>query len=206
MSKLEIHSVQFIKSAVKPRDFIHDGRPQIAFCGRSNVGKSTLINTLVNRKQMARASSTPGRTREVNYFLINDAFYFVDLPGYGYAKVPHALRDAWRPMIEEYIRGNESLRGMILIIDVRRTPGEQDLQLAAWLEEEGRPYLPVLTKRDKVSNNELQVQMRQARKKLGLHPEEAVLTFSALTKQGRDDILAMIRELLDEEDEEESES
>lgn len=199
MPRLEIKSATFIKSAVSPKDYLRDGRPQIAFAGRSNVGKSSLINSLVNQKGLARTSSTPGKTREINYFLINNAFYFVDLPGFGYAKVAKSVRDAWRPMVESYIDGNDALKGLILLIDVRRTPSDMDLQLAEWLEAAEKPYLPVLTKRDKVSNNELQVLLRATRKALHLSPIESVLTYSTTKRQGRDELLSLIQELLEAE-------
>lgn len=200
MPRLEIKNVKFVKSAVAAKDHLRDGRPQIAFAGRSNVGKSSLINLLLNQK-LARTSATPGKTREVNYFLINNAFYFVDLPGYGYAKVAKTMRDAWRPMVENYIVDNEALRGLILLIDVRRAPSDMDLQLAAWLEEQEIPYLPVLTKRDKVSNNELQMQLRATRKALDLPADEPIVTFSSIKKQGRDELLELIRDLLEDEGE-----
>ncbi len=199
MPRLEIKSATFIKSAVSPKDYLRDGRPQIAFAGRSNVGKSSLINSLVNQKGLARTSSTPGKTREINYFLINNAFYFVDLPGFGYAKVAKSVRDAWRPMVESYIDENDALKGLILLIDVRRTPSDMDLQLAEWLEAAEKPYLPVLTKRDKVSNNELQVLLRATRKALHLSPIESVLTYSTTKRQGRDELLSLIQELLEAE-------
>lgn len=199
MPRLEIKSATFIKSAVSPKDYLRDGRPQIAFAGRSNVGKSSLINSLVNQKGLARTSSTPGKTREINYFLINNAFYFVDLPGFGYAKVAKSVRDAWRPMVESYIDENDALKGLILLIDVRRTPSDMDLQLVEWLEAAEKPYLPVLTKRDKVSNNELQVLLRATRKALHLSPIESVLTYSTTKRQGRDELLSLIQELLETE-------
>ena len=119
---MKISSVEFVKSAVKVRDFPPELRGEIAFAGRSNVGKSSLINTLVNRKKLAKISSTPGRTRTINYFVINDDFYFVDLPGYGYAKVSKSMRESWRPMVDNYLK-SKRLAGLILIIDIRRNPG-----------------------------------------------------------------------------------
>ncbi|MCX7011519.1 MAG: ribosome biogenesis GTP-binding protein YihA/YsxC [Candidatus Sumerlaeota bacterium] len=195
MADFLIKSAEFVKSAVSPQGLIRDGLPQVAFAGRSNVGKSSLLNTLVNRRGLARTSGTPGRTREVNYFLINGAFYFVDLPGYGYAKVSRSVSEAWKPLIESYIRDNAALRVMIVILDARRVPGAEDLQLIEWLEAANVPYLPILTKRDKLTLAQFREQERKVRAALGLPDDAELAVFSAKTRLGREPLLNMIGEL-----------
>ena len=188
-----IQSAEFIKSAPNARNLIKDDLPQIAFAGRSNVGKSSLINTLVNQRQLARASSTPGRTREVNYFKINGGFYFVDLPGYGYAKAPKSMRNAWRPLVEAYLANNSALRVAIVILDVRRIPSGGDLELIDWLEQAGLSYLPILTKRDKLTKNAFAKQEKNIRASLGL--EDPLAVFSSKTREGKEPLLEMIGDL-----------
>jgi len=195
MDDFIVKTAAFVKSAVSPRDLIRDGLPQVAFAGRSNVGKSSLLNTLANRRGLARTSGTPGRTREVNYFLINGAFYFVDLPGYGYAKVSRSVSVAWKPLIEAYIRDNPALRVMIVILDARRVPGAEDLQLIEWLEAANVAYLPILTKRDKLTLNQFREQERKIRAALGFPDEVELAVFSAKTRLGREPLLNMIGEL-----------
>ena len=192
MQPFVIQSSRFIKSAFGLRDFLRDGRPQAAFAGRSNVGKSSLINALLGRRKLARISSTPGRTREINYYLVNEAFYFVDLPGYGYAKVSRSVSHTWRPMVEGYIHDNASLRLMIVILDARRIPGSGDLELIDWLQAAGVSFLPVLTKRDKLSKNEFRVQEGKIRAALGISAEASLIAFSARTREGRDSLLEEI--------------
>ncbi len=130
---MKILSAEFVLSAKEPAHYPPAVLPEIAFAGRSNVGKSSLINTLLNRKGLARTSNTPGRTQEINFFRVNDRFAFIDLPGYGYAKVPESIRKQWGPMVETYLRERDTLRLVVLILDVRRDPSEEDLQLIDWL-------------------------------------------------------------------------
>src|SRR5512141_2173198 len=132
-----IRSTTFIKSAVKPDAYPDPNLPEVAFCGRSNVGKSSLINVLVNRKNLVRTSSTPGRTQLINFFDVNGTFTLVDLPGYGFAKVPLSVKKEWGPMMETYLSRRPNLRGVVLILDVRRTPGDEDLQMLSWLRTYG---------------------------------------------------------------------
>ena len=196
MNPLVIKSSQFIKSAPAARHLLRDGRLQIAFAGRSNVGKSSLINALLGRRNLARTSSTPGRTREINYYLVNESFYFVDLPGYGYAKVSRSISRSWRPLVEAYVRGNASLRLVIVILDARRLPGPHDFELIHWLQACGAPFLPVLTKRDKLSPSAFRGQEPKVRAALGIPDQTPLAVFSARTREGRDAVLAAIAERL----------
>ncbi len=152
---MKITSAEFVTSATKPSQYPTEGLPEIAFAGRSNVGKSSLINVLVNRKRLVKTSSTPGRTQLVNFFDINDYITFVDLPGYGYAKVPASVRKKWGPMIETYLSGRNTLKGVVVILDIRRTPREEEHNLIEWLEHYAIPSILVLTKTDKLSKIKL---------------------------------------------------
>jgi GTP-binding protein len=194
---MKILSAKFLRSAVSPRDFLADGRPQIAFAGKSNVGKSSLLNTLASVHRLARISSTPGCTRLINFFLINDQFYFVDLPGYGYAKVSKKERIAWRKMVESYLLDNTALRLLILILDVRRTPSEAECEFVEWLKLNQIPYAIVITKIDKIGRSTVGRQMRIIRETIGTSVEESnLLTFSARTGEGRKEILGRISQAL----------
>ena len=166
-----------------------DGRPEIAFLGRSNVGKSSLLNSLLQRKGLARTSNTPGRTQSINFFLINDAFYFVDLPGYGFAKVSKSMRSDWGKMAEEYLSQREQLALSIQLVDSRHKPSQLDLQLHEWLEFNQKDYLVVATKTDKLSSNELTKQVRLIETEM---PETKVIPFSSQTGKGRDSVWSSI--------------
>ena len=192
---LIVKSTEFVKSATRPAHYPEGELPEIAFAGRSNVGKSSLVNVLVNRKNLVRTSSTPGRTQLINFFKVNEDFMLVDLPGYGYAKVPLALKKQWRPMMETYLSRRRNLRGVVLILDVRRTPVEEDLQMLAWLRTYSIPPIVVITKCDKVSKNERARQTAVIVKTLGLVKEELNF-FSALSREGKDGIWARIDTLL----------
>ena len=145
-----IKSAEFITSAARPDQYPRDESPEVAFAGRSNVGKSALINCLIQRKNLVRTSRTPGRTQLINFFKINDSFRFVDLPGYGYAKVSQSLRATWGPMIETYLDSRENLRGIVQIMDLRHPPTPDDISLWSWLKEKQIPAVPILTKADKL--------------------------------------------------------
>lgn len=193
---MNVFQADFIKSAAKPKDYPPPGLPEVAFVGRSNVGKSSLINVLAGRKGLVRTSSTPGRTQLINFFDINGILTLVDLPGYGYAKAPPALRKQWGPMIENYLAQRESLKAVVLILDIRREPSDGDLQMLNWLETYNIPPIIVLTKCDKLSKNE------QAKQK-GLiaaaikRDKGMLLPFSALSKDGRDGIWGEIFNVLE---------
>ena len=189
-----IKSAEFVKSAVSPSQYPPETLPEIAFAGRSNVGKSSLINVLVNRKRLVKTSSTPGRTQLINFFRINDRIMFVDIPGYGYAKVPPAVRRQWRPMIETYLTTRKCLRGAVLLMDIRRQPGEKDRTLRDWLDYHGIAVILVLTKADKISKIKRIRQVNLAVDALGV-PKTDIILFSAKTRQGREQVLRAIQHL-----------
>src|SRR5262245_13043929 len=182
---MKITSATFVKSATSPEHYPRDGRPEIAFMGRSNVGKSSLINSLLGVRGLARTSSTPGRTQLINFFLINDAFHFVDLPGYGYARVPRDVKKHWGPMVEKYLATRASLVLSIVITDSRQGPTELDLLMKEWLEARGKPFIIVATKADKLSSNKLRVNLSRASAVLG---KKELVTYSAVTRSGADRI------------------
>jgi GTP-binding protein len=187
---MKIKSAKFVKSATSPEHYPRDGRPEIVFMGRSNVGKSSLINSLLGVKGLARTSNTPGRTQLINFFLINDAFYFVDLPGYGYARVPTDIKKLWGPMIEKYLATRPNLMLSILITDSRHEPTQLDLLMRDWLEARGRPFIIIATKSDKLSSNQLRANLSRASAVFG--KEEEIVAYSAVTRRGADRIWKMI--------------
>lgn len=192
---MKISSAEFVKSATQPGNYPPAEYPEIAFAGRSNVGKSSLINVLVRRKNLVRTSSTPGRTQLINFFTVNQSFNLVDLPGYGFAKVPLAVKKAWGPMIRTYLELREGLMGVVFILDIRRVPQEEDLKMLDWLEEFGVPTIPVITKIDKVNRSQRDKQLRLIAAATGL-PEDAFSLFSATTREGTDDIWERIEDAL----------
>jgi len=186
-----IRSAEFVKSAVKPEHYPDEDTPEIAFVGRSNVGKSSLINTLLNRRSLVKTSSTPGRTQLINFFNINDAFMFVDLPGYGYARVPQSVTKTWGSMIETYLASRKTLRGVVMLMDIRREPGKDEDDLIAWFKHYDIPAIYVLTKADKFSNQQRVVNHNRCVKSLGLDPSQ-LIAFSAKTRLGKEKVLASI--------------
>ncbi len=186
---MKIISAEFVKSAFERAHWPADGRPEIAFLGRSNVGKSSLLNSLLNRKGLARTSNTPGRTQSINFFLINDSFYFVDLPGYGFAKVSKSMRSDWGKMAEEYLSQREQLTLCIQLIDSRHKPSQLDLQLNEWLEFNQKHYLVVATKADKLSTNELTKQVKLIESEM---PKSKVIPYSSQSGKGRDSVWSAI--------------
>lgn len=167
---------------------------EIAFAGKSNVGKSSLINGLLNRKALARTSSTPGKTQTINFYNINEQFYFVDLPGYGYAKVSAKERENWGKMIERYLNNSEKLVLVFLLVDIRHDPSANDKIMYDWIVESGFSPVIIATKLDKIKRSQYQKNMSAIRKKLGMDSEDVMFAYSALTKQGRDEILDFIEE------------
>jgi len=201
---MKILSVEFIKSCEQPEQFPRDRMPAIAFAGRSNVGKSSLINSLLRRKGLARVSRTPGKTQMINVFLVTTDdpkvrhFYAVDLPGYGYAKVSKTIRARWQPLIEQYLTGNEELRGVLLLVDSRRTE-RQDAEAVDWLLRSGLPVLLVATKSDKLSRSERAASLSALRDTFTLPEEADVVAYSSVTHEGRDELWQAIRKMLNDE-------
>ena len=190
-----IKSAKFVTSAVKPVQYPDAAIPEIAFAGRSNVGKSSLINVLVNRKNLVKTSSTPGRTRLINFFKINKKFFFVDLPGYGYAKVRASVRNGWGPMIEKYIETRRTLKGVVLIMDVRRIPDKRELNFIAWIKHIKIPFILILNKADKISKTNRQKQLKIATETLSVNKEDIIL-FSSKSKLGKEIVLDAIEKLI----------
>lgn len=184
---MEIRSVEFHRAAYKADDFPRDGRPQFAIVGRSNVGKSSLINAIFRRKDLARVSQTPGKTQAIQFYLVNEAVYVVDLPGYGYAKVPRELVSSWGALINDYLERSDALRLIFVLLDIRRTPSPDDLQMIDWVRSAGRNFRLVLTKVDKVSNNERAVAKRRIAKDAGVELTD-MITFSKMTREGVDQL------------------
>ena len=178
---MKITSATFVKSATSPEHYPRDGRPEIAFMGRSNVGKSSLINSLLGVRGLARTSSTPGRTQLINFFLINNAFHFVDLPGYGYARVPRDVKKLWGPMVEKYLATRPGLVLSIVITDSRHEPTELDQRMKQWLEAREKPFIVIATKADKLSSNQLRASLSRASAVLGTNE---VVAYSAVTRSG----------------------
>lgn len=190
-------SAEFKIAAQAPRDFPADPRPQIAFAGRSNVGKSSLINMLLGRRALARTSATPGRTRQIHFYLVDEAWWCVDLPGFGYAKVSRAERETWRRLIEAYVAQAETLRAVVFLIDARHGPLANDVQLLDWLLHVQVPFIPVLTKADKVSHGALARQRRAMEREVPILAACEPLAVSAKTRLGREALLDRIEAYLD---------
>jgi GTP-binding protein len=195
--RLVIRNVEFIggmaeKHGWRPESFL----PEVAFAGRSNVGKSSLLNALVRRKSFARVSRTPGRTREINFFRVNNTFVLVDLPGYGYARISKTKKAEWRPMIDSYLRRTTQLRGIVLLLDIRREPSEDDRAMLDFLADLGVPTIVALTKSDKLNKSEARAKVTDVSRKLALEPEQ-VIQFSAHSGEGRVELLEAITLLVE---------
>jgi len=182
---MKITHAEFVTSAFRPSDYPPEQLPEAAFAGKSNVGKSSLINVLLNRKNLARTSSTPGRTQSLNFFNINQRFMFVDFPGYGFAKVPLSIRKQWKPMVETYLTTRTSLKVTVVIIDARREPSEQDRELVDWLKHYAVPFLVVLTKVDKISRAQRSQASARIRHVFNLAHDQIIM-FSAVTGEGKE--------------------
>ena len=187
-------SARFVKSAKQPNDFPKDRIPEIAFCGRSNSGKSSLLNALTNSRGLARTSSSPGRTQLINFFLVDGETYYVDLPGYGYAKVPKGIRDSFGEMVESYLQNRQPLKLAIMLVDSRMPPTDSDQVMKEWLDHFGIPSLVVLTKSDKISRNELTKALKTGATTL---QTKEIIAFSAITGFGKEAILKKIRDAID---------
>ena len=183
--------------AVKPSQYPPENLKEIAFAGRSNVGKSSMLNLLTGRKKLAKVSGNPGKTRTINFFLINDEFRIVDLPGYGYAKVSKSVSESWGDMMETYIENRPNLVKIVQLVDIRHEPSKQDVQMYGYLKHFGLDGIVVATKADKVSRNQIPGQVKLIRQTLGLNKDDRVIPVSALKKTGHEELLDVIEELLE---------
>ncbi len=186
------------KVTVNPDQYPENDLPEIAFVGRSNVGKSSLLNLITNRKSLARVSGSPGKTRTINFFLINDEFRIVDLPGYGYAKVSKSISDTWGEMIETYLQNSSNLRKVVQLVDIRHTPTQQDIQMYDYLKYYGLDGLVVATKSDKISRNEITKNVSNIRKTLQMKDNDIVIPISSHKKNGHDRLLSEIKKIMEE--------
>lgn len=187
-----IKNSEFIISAVKRNQYPIDGRNEIAFVGRSNVGKSSIINALTNRRKLAKVSQTPGKTRLINFFLINNDFYLVDLPGYGYAKVSEKEKIQWGNLIERYLHGSKQLRAVFLLIDIRHDPSANDKMMYEWIVNQGFHPIIIATKLDKLKRSQVQKHVKMVKEGLNLVPGTRIIPFSSVTKQGREEIWELV--------------
>ena len=203
---MKVKQAEFVISAVGPGQYPEDALPEIALAGRSNVGKSSLINRLLGRKNLARTSSQPGKTQTLNYYRINDFFYFVDVPGYGYAKVSRSERAAWGRFIERYLLGREPLRKVLLIVDVRHPPSKDDQAMYDWLAHNGLPIAVIATKADKIPRSQWQKHVKLVRETLGMPKGDPVILFSSETGQGLDELWKLLDETVDWTDQEKPEN
>jgi GTP-binding protein len=192
---MKIISTEFLVGAVSAKQYPKEDLPEFAFVGRSNVGKSSLIKSLLNRKKLVRISSSPGKTREINFFNINETMLFADLPGYGFARVPPALQKKWKTMIEEYLTQRKPLIAIIFIVDIRRKPTELDLTLKEWLEELKRDYILVITKADKISASERSKQVKQIKSAFMGKNSLGFSVYSSLKHTGRKELWAQLQKL-----------
>jgi len=193
---VKIYNADYITSAVKPSQWPSDDLPEIALAGRSNVGKSSLINTLLNRKNLARTSQKPGKTQTLNYYLINEAFYFVDVPGYGYAQVSKSERDAWARMLETFFSENKKLRGVVQLVDFRHAPSNDDVQMYEFLKYYQIPTIIVATKSDKISRGNYQKHKKIIKEVLQIEEGDPLVIFSSFKGIGKDELWKEIEKRL----------
>ncbi len=193
---MKIASAEFLRSAVAVDQYPRQRFPEVAFAGRSNVGKSSLINTLLLRRGLAKTSATPGKTQAINFFVINQRFMLVDLPGYGYAKVPHQVQASWKKMVETYLRHRELLRAVVQIVDLRHPPTAQDQQLREWLLQAGVAVVTVATKADKLKRSQRAAHVQEVQRGLAMPPEEPLQLFSSHNREGRHQLWGRLESLL----------
>ncbi len=196
--ELNFNKVEFIRSAVKPADFIRDGLPQLAFAGRSNVGKSSVINRVVSRKNFARVGASPGKTSQINYFLLDGRAYLVDLPGYGYAKVSKAERDRWGRLMENYFASGLITLG-VMIVDARHKPTADDVTMAGWFYDAECPLAVAANKLDKLKKSEIEPNLERIRETLDLREGDGLIPFSAERGDGKEQLIALLRAMLEVE-------
>lgn len=196
MAGLNVNRAEFIKSAASPGQFIRSSMPGVVFAGKSNVGKSSVINRLLNRKNFARVGASPGKTIHVNYFCIDEKLYFVDLPGYGYAKVSQSERERWGKLMEDFFARPELIDLGVMIVDARHKPTADDVTMARWFKDSGCPLVVVANKLDKLKKSEIGPNLEQIRKTLELPEEVLLIPFSAEKGQGREELLSQIINLI----------
>lgn len=194
---MELNKARYELTAVKPEQYPLSSIPEIALLGRSNVGKSTIINTLLNRKNLARVSSEPGKTRGINFYNIDDVCYLVDLPGYGYAKVSKGEKAFWGNIIETYLNSRCQLKMVIMLVDIRHAPSEDDKVMYKWILEHGLHHLVVATKTDKISRSQVHARIQDIKKVLGLGAGIDLIAYSSETRQGKDEIWTVIKASMD---------
>lgn len=196
---MKIKQAEFVGVFVDMNQLPTDQLPEVAIVGRSNVGKSSLINRLANRKNLAKSSSTPGKTRTINFYCFNRSWYLVDLPGYGFAKVSRREKAGWGKMIEKYLSGRKTLRGVILLVDIRHSPSVDDRTMKDWLEHHQIPFMVVATKADKLSRSARQKNLAMIRRELQLPMEQPPLGFSAVSGEGLEELLQVLQEITESE-------
>ena len=192
---MNVQNVRFAVSAASKKDFLSDERPQVAFAGRSNVGKSSVINCLLRRKNLAYVGATPGKTAHINYFDVDEKIWLVDLPGYGYAQVSRSEKERWAKLMEDYFSLPERIRLGVLIVDSRHKPTRDDITMAGWFQNTGRPFLVVANKLDKLKAREIEPNLNQIRETLNLSEETLVIPFSAQKGTGREVLLRELEKL-----------
>lgn len=196
MATLNVNKAEFIKSAASPSQFVHTSTPAVVFAGKSNVGKSSVINRLLNRKNFARVGSEPGKTIHVNYFYIDEKLYLIDLPGYGYAKVSRSERDRWGRLMEQFFAEKDLFRLGVMIVDSRHKPTADDVTMAEWFKNSGRPLIVVANKLDKLKKSEIEPNLALIRQTLELSEDTLLIPFSAEKGQGREILLSEIVKIL----------
>lgn len=193
---MKVNSAEIVISAVRPNQYPEGNLPEFALAGRSNVGKSSFINKMLNRKSLARISSKPGKTQTLNFYLINEILHFVDVPGYGYAKVSKSEREAWGKMIETYITSREQLRAMLLIVDLRHPPSKDDVMMYDFLKHHEIPVIIIATKADKIPKSKWQKHIKITKETLDLDPDDMIILFSSETGEGKDKAWSVLGSLM----------
>ncbi|GGG20541.1 ribosome biogenesis GTP-binding protein YihA/YsxC [Paenibacillus abyssi] len=198
---MKITNAEFVISAVKPHQYPEDALPEVALAGRSNVGKSSLINKMIMRKNLARTSSQPGKTQQLNYYRINEQLYFVDFPGYGYARVSKTERQQWGVMIETFLKDREPLKLVLLVVDLRHAPSKDDQMMYDWLKHYEMPVCIVVTKADKLPRSKWDKHIKVVKETLQADPQDPVVLFSSETGKGRDELWQIILQKIDNNEE-----
>lgn len=193
---MDIKNARYEVTAVKPEQYPVSDLPEVALVGRSNVGKSSIINALLDQKNLARVASTPGKTRVINFYNIDQALYFVDLPGYGFAHVSKAEKTAWDEMIETYLYSRKQLQLIMMLVDIRHTPSSEDKMMAEWIENQEVPSLVVASKLDKIPRSQVTKRLQDIQSSLAMTEREILIPFSAVTRQGRDEIWNQIKQII----------